>query len=310
VDKNLLHIPVLVNQVIKYLVINPSGTYVDCTLGGGSHSFEILSRLKKGGKLIGIDWDDQAIEIANQKLLPFKGSFKIVKSNYALIKQVLFAEGIQKVDGILVDLGVSSFQIDIPDRGFSYLADGPLDMRMSAESKRTAADILNNESLSQLVWILKNYGEERRAKPIARAVVKSREQKRIETTKQFTEIIKSVTPYKERLKTLARCYQAVRITTNSELQNLQNFLDQSIELLSTGCRLVIISFHSLEDRLVKNFLNRQANPCDCPSELPYCVCNKKPTIKILTRKVVTPSIEEVRLNSRSRSSKLRACAKL
>ena len=255
-----MHIPVLVNQVIKYLVINPSGTYVDCTLGGGSHSFEILSRLKKGGKLIGIDWDDQAIEIANQKLLPFKGSFKIVKSNYALIKQVLFAEGIQKVDGILVDLGVSSFQIDIPDRGFSYLADGPLDMRMSAESKRTAADILNNESLSQLVWILKNYGEERRAKPIARAVVKSREQKRIETTKQFTEIIKSVTPYKERLKTLARCYQAVRITTNSELQNLQNFLDQSIELLSNsmislsekGMKDIEFNKDLMNDRLWKN----------------------------------------------------------
>ncbi|MBC8184272.1 16S rRNA (cytosine(1402)-N(4))-methyltransferase RsmH [candidate division KSB1 bacterium] len=308
-NKNLLHIPVLVDQVLKYLEINPSGTYVDCTLGGGSHSYQILSRLGKDGKIIGLDWDDQAIEIAGQKLQSFGDKYKIIKSNFASVKDVLLAEGISGVNGILLDLGTSSFQIDIHDRGFSYLAEGPLDMRMSRETKRTAADILNAESQSQLSWIFKNYGEERRSNAIARAVVKKRQQKVIETTKQFTNIIESVTPFVKRIKTLARCYQAVRIATNFELENLQCFLDQSIDLLLPGGRLVIISFHSLEDRLVKNFLNRQANPCECPSELPYCVCNKKPTIKILTRKVVTPSNEEIQHNSRSRSSKLRSCEK-
>ena len=304
-----MHIPVLVSQVLKYLEVNPSGVYVDCTLGGGSHSYQILSQLEKDGKLIGIDWDDQAIEIANQKLQPFKEKYKIVKSNFASVKDVLLTEGFNEVDGILLDLGTSSFQIDIPERGFSYLAEGPLDMRMSKATKRNAAEILNTESQSQLSWIFKNYGEERRASAIARAVVINRQHKVIKTTKQFTDIIESVTPYDQRIKTLARCYQAVRIATNFELENLQNFLDQSIDLLLPGGRLVIISFHSLEDRLVKNFLNRQAKPCDCPVELPYCVCNKKPTIKILTRRVVTPSNEEIQLNPRSRSSKLRACEK-
>ena len=309
-NKDYIHIPVLVNQVLKYLKINSSGLYVDCTLGGGSHSYQIISQLKDDGKLIGIDWDDQAIEIAKQKLRQFEGKFKIVKSNFASIRDVLLNEGINGVDGMLLDLGVSSFQIDIPERGFSYLAEGPLDMRMSKATERTAADIINEESQSQLSWIFKNYGEERRSGTIARAIITKRQHKEIETTKQFTDIIESVTPYDQRIKTLARCYQAVRIATNFELENLQNFLDQSIDLLLPGGRLVIISFHSLEDRLVKNFFNRQANPCDCPPELPYCACDKKPTVKILTKKVVIPLDKEIQHNSRSRSSKLRACEKI
>ena len=309
-NKDLLHTPVLVDQVIKYLIANPSGIYVDGTLGGAGHSLEILKRLKPGGRLIGIDWDDVAIEKARQRLQPFKNQVLIKKGNFAHLTEILAAEKIDKVDGILLDLGLSSFHIDVPERGFSYLSDGPLDMRMSKDSKRTAADILNNESESQLAWIFYNYGEERRSRAIARAVVRKRQRKRLETTKQFTEIIEFVTPYSQRIKTLSRCYQAVRIATNRELDNLQTFLDQSLNLLHFGARLLIISFHSLEDRLVKNFLAKQVNPCECPPELPYCVCNKKPTMKLLTRKVVTPSIEEIKLNKRSRSSKLRAAERI
>jgi 16S rRNA (cytosine1402-N4)-methyltransferase len=310
VNKDYFHIPVLVEQALKYLAIKPSGIYVDCTLGGGSHSYQIVSQLGDNGRLIGIDWDEQAIEIAKEKLKPFGEKYNIVKSNFGLISDVLFSEGIKKVNGMLLDLGVSSFQIDIPERGFSYLAEGQLDMRMSKSTKRTAAEIINTETQSQLSWIFKNYGEERRSSTISRAIVTERQHKTIETTKQLTDIIESVTPYDQRIKTLARCYQAVRIATNFELENLQNFLDQSIDLLLPGGRLVIISFHSLEDRLVKNFFTSQANPCDCPPELPYCGCDKKPTVKILTKKVVIPLDKEIQQNPRSRSSKLRACEKI
>lgn len=307
---NNVHIPVLLDQVVKYLIGNSSGIYVDGTLGGAGHSYEILKRLTSDARLIGIDRDDFAINKAQQRLQQFEGQVTIKKGNFSSLKEILSAEKIDKVDGILLDLGLSSFQIDIPERGFSYLADGPLDMRMSKDSKRIAADILNDEPESQLAWIFYNYGEERRSRAIARAVVKKRQLAKLETTKQFTEIIESVTPYTQRIKTLSRCYQAIRIATNNELENLQKFLDQSLELLNANARLVIISFHSLEDRLVKNFLAKQSNPCECPPELPYCVCNKKPTMKLLTRKVVIPSIEEIKFNKRSRSSKLRAAEKL
>ena len=309
-ENNYFHIPVLLEQGVQLLISVPSGVYVDGTLGGGGHSFELLTKLDSTAKLIGIDRDEVAIQKATHRLREFSDQVTIIKGNFADITDILAAENIEKVNGILLDLGLSSFQIDFPERGFSYNADGPLDMRMSGSIKRTAADILNDETETSLAGIFYNYGEERRSRAIAKAVVRERQKTKLETTKQLSEIISSVTPYAKRIKTLARCFQAIRIATNDELNNLQTFLEHSIELLHVGGRLVIISFHSLEDRLVKHFLAKQVNPCECPRELPYCVCKKKPTMKLLTRKALIPSNEEIRLNSRSRSSKLRAAVKI
>ena len=305
-NDNLSHTPVLVGQAVEYLAINPSGIYVDCTLGGGGHSYEILSHLNQDGKLIGIDWDEQAVGIANKKLLSSGKRYSIVNDNFAHIKDILAAENIKYVNGFLLDLGISSFQIDVPERGFSYLAEGPLDMRMSLACKRSAAALLNTESESQLAWLFYNYGEEKRSRIIAKAIVKKRQHGIIKTTKQLTEVIESVTPYRKRIKTLARCFQAIRIATNLEMDNLQIFLNKVTDLLVVGGRLVTISFHSMEDRLIKNIMYKQTNPCECSSELPHCICGKKPKMKILTKRIVKPTADEIRANPRCRSSKLRA----
>ena len=304
------HIPVLVKQVVQYLINNPSGIYVDGTLGGAGHGMEILKHLHKDGKLIGIDWDEQALERAKKRLQPFLDRCIIRKANFAELKDILKQEKIDQVDGILLDLGISSFQIESSERGFSYLLSGPLDMRMSSSIQKSAAEIINSEPLERLVWIFKNYGEERKSRTIARAIVNYRQKRKIETTKQLTEIIESVTPVQFRVKTLARIFQALRIATNLELDNLTQFLNCSLEMLRSGGRLVVISFHSLEDRLVKKFFVHQAKPCQCPPELPFCVCGKKPTLKILTRRAIKPSANEIQYNPRSRSSKLRAAEKI
>jgi len=304
------HIPVLLNEAVDFLVRVPSGTYVDGTLGGGGHSYEILKRQDEKGRLLGIDWDDFAISKARKRLRPFENRFVIKKGNFADIKKILAAERISSVDGMLLDLGVSSFQIDTPERGFSYLNSGPLDMRMSDLIEKPALKIINQLSEKELTAIFKDYGEERRSYAIAKTIVKFRQDQEIETTEQLSEIIKSVIPFRYRIKTLARIFQAVRIATNFELDNLKKFLNQSLGLLKKNGRLVIISFHSLEDRVVKEFFVNQANPCVCPPDLPYCACGKKPTVKILTRKPVKPSNREIEENPRCKSSKLRAAEKL
>jgi len=308
-EKNF-HIPVLVEPVLRFLLNDLSGTYVDGTVGGGGHSLEVLESLSPQGRLIAIDQDDDALLKAGQRLEKFKDRFQIKKGNFSQIQEILSFEAIEQVDGILLDLGVSSYQIDTEQRGFSFMANGPLDMRMSKDAEMTAEDVINDYDESELVRIFREYGEERRARIIATAIAWERQKRRITSTEQLAAIIEARIPFQQRIKTLARIFQSVRIAVNSELENLRLFLDQSLGVLKTGGRLVIISYHSLEDRLVKNFLTRQANPCECPTELPFCICNKKPTIQILTRKVVQSSQEEIKINSRSRSAKLRAAEKI
>ena len=304
--KNSNHIPVLLDQVIKYLVHDPDGVYVDGTLGGAGHSTAILEHLSPQGRLIGIDWDEDTIKIAASRLKKFEDQVRIATGNYADLPEILQSLGIERVDGILLDLGISSFQIETPKRGFSYMLSGPLDMRMSPSLPKTAAEIVNNESLENLIKIFKRYGEERRSRKIAVAIVEARARQRIEKTDELAEIISAVVPIKDRIKTQSRIFQSIRIATNFELDNLRRFLENCLEIMKKNARLVIISFHSLEDRMVKEFMKKQANPCECPPELPVCVCGKEPTLKILTRRPVKPSEEEIKVNPRARSSKLRA----
>jgi len=310
VKEDKFHIPVLVDQVIKYLLVNPSGIYVDGTLGGGGHSGEILKRLTSTGKLVGIDLDQKAIEVAQTRLKSFEKQVLLKRGNFVEIGNILGRLGFKKVDGILLDLGVSSHQINTADRGFSYLKTGPLDMRMSKDAELNATVIINNYSEKELEQIFKDFGEERRAYFIAKAIVKERMKNPITTTEQIVNIVESVTSFQYRIKSLARVFQAIRIAVNKELENLRAFLDQSLKLLKSGGRLVIIAYHSLEDRMVKEFFAEQSNPCQCPPELPMCVCGKEPTVRLLTRKVIRPTEDEIKLNTRSRSARLRAIKKI
>lgn len=304
--QNEYHIPVLVEPVLGFLINDLSGIYIDGTVGGGGHSQAILEKLSSGGRVIGIDQDNDALAKAKQRLGKFENQVQLKKGNFSNIPAIISSMAVDKVSGVLLDLGVSSHQIDFGERGFSFMTDGPLDMRMAKDAATTAEDIINDYDESELIRIFRQYGEERRARPIASGIIRERQKRRITSTRQLATIIESRIPYQQRIKTLARIFQSVRIAVNSELENLQRFLDQSLGVIKKGGRLVIISYHSLEDRLVKNFLTHQANPCECPPELPFCTCNKKPTIQILTRKVVQASQEEIQINSRSRSAKLRA----
>jgi len=304
------HIPVLVDQAITFLEINPSGVYVDCTLGGGGHSQEIAKRLSGKGMLVGIDCDDRAIEFASERLQNEKDRILILKGNFAQLKTVLASVNIVTVDGILLDLGVSSFQIDTSERGFSYIKKGPLDMRMGKGEKLTAEHVVNVYPEQELARIFKEYGEERYARSIARKIVQERARAPISSTQQLTDIVGSKLPFQQRIKSFARIFQALRIEVNKELDNLKSLLNQVLELLNSGGRLVIISYHSLEDRLAKEFFKSQINPCQCPVELPICACGKKPTMRLVTRGVVRPSTEEIAINPRSRSAKLRAAKKI
>ena len=301
------HDPVLLNEVLEGLNIRPDGIYVDGTLGGAGHSYEICSRLK-GGRLIGIDQDEDAIKAASERLKGFLDIVSIVKSNYENIEPVLKDLSIKEVDGILLDLGVSSYQLDTPGRGFSYKCDAPLDMRMDRERDLTAADIVNTYSEYDLFRIIRDYGEDRFAKNIAKHIAAERAQKKIETTFELNEIIKASIPAKVRETgghPSKRTFQAIRIELNRELEVLENSLDKMIDLLKPGGRLCIITFHSLEDRIVKTAFNRAENPCTCPPEFPVCVCGKKSKGKHLTKKAVLPSAKEQEENPRSKSSKLR-----
>ncbi len=306
------HISVLKEETIESLNIKPDGIYVDGTLGGGGHSLEICKKLGNKGRLIGIDQDMDAIRAATERLKDYEDKVTIVHSNYKDIDSVLRGLSIDGVDGILLDLGVSSYQLDNAERGFTYREDTPLDMRMDQSNLLTAGDIVNNYSEQELFRVIKEYGEDGFAKNIAKHIVKARQLKPIETTGQLNEIIRAAIPAKVRQgqgHPSKKTFQAIRIELNKELEVLDSSLDKMIELLNPGGRLSVITFHSLEDRIVKNIFRRNMNPCTCPPEFPVCVCGKKATGKVITRKPITPGEEELENNKRAKSSKLRVFEK-
>ena len=303
------HYSVLLNETIENLNIKPDGIYVDGTLGGGGHAYQVASRLSEKGRLIGIDQDADAIAAAGERLKEFGDKITIIRSNYANMKEELHRIGMEKVDGIVLDLGVSSFQLDTPERGFTYRDENaPLDMRMEDRQSLTAKDIVNGYSEMDLYRIIRDYGEDKFAKNIAKHIVQERAKKPIETTGELTEIIRASIPMKVQVTgghPAKRTFQAIRIELNKELEVLQNNLDDMIDLLNPGGRICIITFHSLEDRIVKTNFKRNENPCTCPSDFPVCVCGKKSKGKVVTRKPILPSEEELEVNSRSKSAKLR-----
>lgn len=298
----------MLNEVIEGLNIRPDGIYVDGTLGGAGHSSEILKHLNEHGRLIGIDRDAAAITAAGERLRADSDKTTIVRGNYTEMPEILHKLNIDKVDGILLDLGVSSYQLDTIDRGFSYKYDAPLDMRMDQREARTAEDIVNEAGERELFRIIRDYGEEKFAQNIAKHIVAYREKKRIETTGELVEIIRSSIPMKFQKMSghpAKRTFQALRIELNGELTGLKDSLDSMIDLLDDGGRIAIITFHSLEDRIVKAAFRKNENPCTCPPDFPVCVCGNKPKGKVITRKPILPGEEELELNSRSKSAKLR-----
>ncbi|MBQ6907026.1 MAG: 16S rRNA (cytosine(1402)-N(4))-methyltransferase RsmH [Clostridia bacterium] len=302
------HIPVMLNECIDYLSVKNGGLYVDGTLGGAGHSLQIV---KKGGRLIGIDRDNEAIKAAKKCLLGYDVTY--IHDNYNNIKKIAENLNIDGVDGVLLDLGVSSHQFDTPNRGFSYRYDAPLDMRMNTEDSLSAYNVINEYSKTELERIFFDYGEERYTKPIVKKILEKRAEKPIETTFELSEIIKSTIPYKSRKSEKnpeKRVFQAVRIAVNDELSGLGQAIRDFCEILKHGGRIAVITFHSLEDRIVKNTFSDLAKGCVCPKDFPVCVCNNKPKIKIITKKPVIPKKEELTVNSRSASAKLRVAEKL
>ena len=302
------HKSVLLYETVDELNIKPDGIYVDGTLGGGGHSYVIAKRLSEGGRLIGLDQDEDAIKAASKRLEPYMDRVTIVRNNYCNMDKVLDELGIDKVDGIMLDLGVSSYQLDAADRGFTYNVDTALDMRMDQRQEITAKDIVNEYSEFDLYRIIRDYGEDRFAKNIAKHIVAARQEKPIETTFELNDIIKAAIPMKVRATgghPSKRTYQAIRIELNKELEVLENSIDMMIDRLKPEGRLCIITFHSLEDRIVKTRFRNNENPCTCPPSFPACVCGKVPKGRVITRKPVVPTDEEINENSRSKSSKLR-----
>jgi len=302
-----VHRSVLLDETIEGLDIKPDGIYVDGTLGGAGHSLEIVKRLDRGC-LIGIDQDPDAIRAASERLDAYKDKVSIVKSNYENIGTVLRDKGIAGVDGILLDLGVSSYQLDTPERGFSYMNDAPLDMRMDTETERTASDIVNEYSEQELFRVIRDYGEDMFAKNIAKHIVSERKKKKISTTFELNDIIRAAIPAKVREgggHPSKRTFQAIRIELNRELEVLQNTINEMINLLNDQGRLCIITFHSLEDRIVKKAFNSAEKPCICPPGFPVCVCGRESKGIHLTKKAIVPSEQETLSNPRSKSSKLR-----
>ncbi len=302
------HKSVLLKETMEQLNIRPDGIYVDGTLGGGGHAWEICRHLSKKGCLIGFDQDADAIQAAKKRLLEFQDQVKIIHSNYCKMRSELHKNGIEKVDGILLDLGVSSYQLDSVERGFTYREDAPLDMRMDQSQVRTAKDIVNGYTEGELFRVIRDYGEDKFAKNIARHIVAAREEKPIETTGELAEIIKRAIPAKVRMSgghPAKKTFQAIRIELNGELEVLKNSLDDMIDLLNPGGRICVITFHSLEDRIVKTIFKTNENPCTCPSNFPVCVCGKKPKGRLTVKKPIIPGKEELEENKRSKSSKLR-----
>ena len=302
------HYSVLLKETVDGLNIKPDGIYVDGTLGGGGHAYEVCRQLNDKGRFIGIDQDAAAIEAAGARLSDFGEKVTIIRSNYCDMKSRLQEIGINKVDGIVLDLGVSSYQLDTADRGFSYRADAPLDMRMDTRQVLTAKDIVNGYSEMDLYRIIRDYGEDKFAKNIAKHIVAARDKGPIETTGQLTEIIKQSIPMKVQKTSghpAKRTFQAIRIECNRELEVLRDSLDDMIDMLNVGGRISIITFHSLEDRIVKGIFKKNENPCICPSNFPVCVCGNVSKGKVITKKPILPSDEELEVNSRSKSAKLR-----
>jgi 16S rRNA (cytosine1402-N4)-methyltransferase len=307
------HTPVLLDQCIENLNIRPDGIYVDGTLGGGGHSFHICERLSEQGMLIGIDRDRDALEAAEKRLREFSCRMYFVQSNYADIRTVLAEKGIEKIDGALLDIGVSSFQLDNAERGFSYMQDAPLDMRMNREDDLTAYDVVNSYDRDELTRIIREYGEERWASRIAAFIVRARAEKAVESTSELVELIKEAIPARARRSgphPAKRTFQAIRIEVNDELGELSRAVDEYLDVMNPGGRLCIITFHSLEDRIVKQKLQKRADPCTCPPEFPVCVCGKKADIRKVTRKPIVAEASELDLNPRARSAKLRVCEKI
>jgi len=305
------HKSVLLNEVIESLNIKADGYYVDGTLGGGGHALEVVKRLGSG-KLIGIDQDADAVKAATQRLIDYSNNVIIIRDNYVNIENILKKENIDKVDGIYIDLGVSSYQLDTAERGFTYRFDAPLDMRMDDRNELKASDIVNDYSESELFHIIRDYGEDRFAKNIAKHIVEYRNKKRIETTFELVDIIKASIPMKIQVTgghPAKRTFQAIRIELNKELEVLTDSLDVMIDLLKPGGRLSVITFHSLEDRIVKQAFKKAESPCVCPKKFPVCVCGNKSKGRVITRKAILPSEEELEENSRSKSAKLRVFEK-
>ena len=307
-----VHKSILLDEVIENLNIREDGCYVDGTLGGAGHSYQICTHLGEKGRLVGIDQDADAIQAATKRLEPYKDKVSIVRSNYVNFDNVLDELGIDKVNGILLDLGVSSYQLDEASRGFTYREDVPLDMRMDDRNALTARDIVNTYSENDLYRIIRDYGEDKFAKNIAKHIVAARQKQEIKTTGELNEIIKAAIPKKVRATgghPSKRTYQAIRIELNHELDVLRDNLDDMIDLLNPGGRICIITFHSLEDRIVKSNFKKNENPCTCPPSFPVCVCGNKSKGTVITRKPILPSEKELEENSRSKSAKLRVFEK-
>lgn len=305
------HVSVLLNECIEALDIKEDGIYVDCTLGGGGHSYEIASRLSSKGRLIGIDQDTSALSAAKERLKEFN-NVTYVHNNFYNIDSILTELDIEKVDGILMDLGVSSYQLDTAERGFSYMKDAALDMRMDRDSGLTAHDVVNTYSEEQLAKIIKDYGEDKFAKRIAKFIVERRDKESIKTTGQLVDIIRAAIPAKFQKDghPAKRTFQAIRIEVNKELEILDKAVEDSVNRLNSGGRIAIITFHSLEDRKIKVKFRELENRCTCPPDFPVCVCKREPLIKLISRKPIEPSKEEMENNSRSKSAKLRVAEKI
>lgn len=302
------HISVLLEETISELKIKEDGIYVDGTLGGAGHAYQVCSRLGERGRFVGIDQDEAAILTGKDRLKEFSDKVSIVRSNYCNMKEVLHDLGIEKVDGIVLDLGVSSYQLDTVERGFSYKEDAPLDMRMDNRQNMTAKDIVNTYSEMELYRIIRDYGEDKFAKNIAKHIVRMRQEKEIETTYELNEAVRAAIPMKVRKNTghpSKKTFQAIRIELNKELEVLNNTLQDMIDLLNENGRICIITFHSLEDRIVKSIFRKNENPCTCPPTFPVCMCGKESKGKVITRKPILPSEEEMENNRRSKSAKLR-----
>ncbi|AKN33979.1 16S rRNA methyltransferase [Clostridium carboxidivorans P7] len=305
------HVSVLLEETIDALNVKEDGIYVDCTLGGGGHSYEILKRLSPKGRLIGIDQDTAALKAAGDRLKQFN-NVTYVHNNFYNIDEILQELNIEKVDGIMMDLGVSSYQLDEAERGFSYMKDAPLDMRMNRDSSTSAYDIVNFYSEEQIFKIIKEYGEDNFAKRIAKFIVQRREKETIKTTLELVDIIRQAIParFQKDGHPAKRTFQAIRIEVNRELQILDKAVEDSVNRLNKGGRIAIITFHSLEDRKIKVKFKQLENPCTCPPDFPMCVCGKKPLVKLISKKPIEPSIEESENNSRSKSAKLRVAERI
>lgn len=307
------HVPVLLRETMDALAVRPGGVYIDCTVGGGGHSAEILRLSSPDGRLIGFDQDDNALAAAGERLAPFGGRVRLVRTNFAEIAAVVDRLGIGPVDGVLMDIGVSSHQFDEGERGFSYHHDAPLDMRMDRTSPLSAAVVVNEWPEEEIARVIREYGEERWASRIAQFIARARSERPVETTGQLVEIIKAAIPAAARREgghPARRTFQAIRIAVNDELGVLQRGLEGALQVLKPGGRLAVITFHSLEDRIVKQTFACWAKPCTCPPDIPVCVCGKRPLAEPVTRKPVKASAEELKDNPRSRSATLRAVAKL